>query len=224
VTARAKAMHQTSAIVHCDCGYTKLGGENVHTANTAERNVAQDKAPKPAEMVDSVHTANYANTAERNVAQDKAPKPVEMVDYVHIVAEMVSFAGYNFAGYYHDASKWLVAIDDEHEAQYHALQMQTIMDEVEKLDNTGIMTMIQNLLHLNQLSPMIMANMVYSDKYQSKDNHPGKSFYLMERPISNIILTGTPIEEHVERFMTDEDKKALPIRNTAKIGPKWSNK
>jgi hypothetical protein len=46
----------------------------------------------------------------------------------------------------------------------------------------------------------------------------------MERPISNVILTGTPIEEHVERFMTVEDKKALPIRNTAKIGLKWSNK
>jgi hypothetical protein len=70
---------------------------------------------------------------------------------------------------------------------------------------------------------MIMANMVYSDKYQSKDNHPGQSFYLMERPISNVILTGTPIEEHVERFMTNEDKKALPIRNS-KIGLKWSNK
>jgi hypothetical protein len=210
-TARAKAMHRTSAIVHCDCGYPKSGGENVHTANTAERNVAQDKAPKPAEMVGSVHTAK---TAERNVAQDEAPKPAEIVD----------FAGYNFAGYYHDASKRLNAIIDDHGSQCHALQMQTIMDEVDKLDNNERMTMIQNLLHLNQVSPIIMANMVYSDKYQSKDNHPGQSFYLMERPISNVILTGTPIEEHVERFMTDEDKKALPIRNTAKIGPKWPNK
>jgi hypothetical protein len=46
--------------------------------------------------------------------------------------------------------------------------------------------------------------MVYSDKYQSKDNHPGQSFYLMERPISNVILTGTPIEEHVERDALSE--------------------
>jgi hypothetical protein len=102
---------------------------------------------------------------------------------------MVGFAGYNFAGYYHDASKRLAAVVDDHEAQYHALQMQTIIYEVEKLDNTERMTMIQNLLHLNQISPMVMANTVYSDKHQSKDNHPGQSFYLMERPIPmNVLL------------------------------------
>jgi hypothetical protein len=28
---------------------------------------------------ENVHTANIANTAKRNVAQDKAPKPAEMV-------------------------------------------------------------------------------------------------------------------------------------------------
>jgi hypothetical protein len=37
-------------------------------------------------------------------------------------------------------------------------------------------------------------------------------------------MTGTPIEEHIERFMTNEDRKALPIRNDTKIGLKWSNK
>jgi hypothetical protein len=63
-----------------------------------------------------------------------------------------------------------------------------------------------NLLQ-RRIEPMIMANMVYSDKYQSKDNHPGQSFYLMERPISSVILSGTPIEEHVERIMMDMHNK-----------------
>jgi hypothetical protein len=246
-------MHQVSAIVHCDFGHTKSGGENVHTAkrnvpqdealkpaemvdfihtaNTAKRNVTQDEAVKPAEVVDFVHTAN---TKKRNVTQDEAMKPTEMVDFVHIAdtakrnktqdealkpSEMI-----DFAGYYHDASQRLAAVVDDHEARYHALQLQTIMDEMGQLNNTERMIMIQNMMHLNQVPPMVLANMVYSDKYQSTDNHPGQSFYLMERPISNVILTGTPIEEKVERIMTHDDKNLLPMRKTAKIGPKWSNK
>jgi hypothetical protein len=69
-----------------------------------------------------------------------------------------------------------------------------------------------------------MANMDYFDKYQSTDNHPGQSFYIMEIPISNVVLTGTPIEEHVERIMTDADKNLLPKGKTAIKRPEWSNK
>jgi transcriptional regulator of acetoin/glycerol metabolism len=72
----------------------------VHTANTAERNIAQDEALKPAEMIDFERTAN---TAKRIVTQDKAPKP--------LLSCKGDFAGYDFAGYYLDASKQLVAIE-----------------------------------------------------------------------------------------------------------------
>jgi hypothetical protein len=74
-TARAKVMHQASAIVHCDYGHTKSGGENVHTANTAKRNVTQDEAMKPAEMVDldgrilrpPEYQENYVDSEDENV-------------------------------------------------------------------------------------------------------------------------------------------------------------
>jgi hypothetical protein len=54
---------------------------------------------------------------------------------------------------------------------------------------------------------MVMANMDYFDEYQSMDNHPEQSFYIMEVPISSVVLTGTPIEEYVEQIMMDMHNK-----------------
>jgi hypothetical protein len=145
-TARAKVMHQVSAIVHCDFGHTKSGGENahtakrnvtqdealkppetvdfVHTANTAKQNVTQDEALKPSKMVDFVHTAN---TAKRNVTQDEALKPAKMVDYakrnITLDEAMKPSKMIDFAGYYHNASQRLADVVDDHEARYRALQL-----------------------------------------------------------------------------------------------------
>jgi hypothetical protein len=50
---------------------------------------------------------------------------------------------------------------------------------------------------------MIVANMDYFDKYQRLDDHPGQSLETekwMETPISSVVLSGTPIEEHAERI------------------------
>jgi hypothetical protein len=52
----------------------KTENATAHTANTAERDVAQDEALKPAEMVDFVYTAN---TAKRNVTQMKPWSPLK---------------------------------------------------------------------------------------------------------------------------------------------------
>jgi hypothetical protein len=54
--------------------------------------------------------------------------------------------------------------------------VETIIDEVENMDGRERMAMVRNMIHLNQVPPMIVANMDYFDKYQRLDEHPGQSF------------------------------------------------
>ena len=84
--------------------------------------------------------------------------------------------------------------------------VETIIDEVENMGGTECVEMMRNMIHLNQVPPMIAANMDYFDKYQRLDEHPGQPYdtkIRMETPISSVVLSGTPIEEHVERIMVD---------------------
>jgi hypothetical protein len=183
--------------------------------HTAERNVTKDKALKPYEMIDFVHIAKrLCVLAKRNLTQDEAMKSSEMVDSAKQKMQDANMKPYEMtdsARYYHDASQRIATGVDDHDALYHALQLQTIIDEMGQLDSTERMIMMQNMMHLNQVPSMVMANMDYFDKYQSTNNHPGQSFYIMERPISNVVLTRTPIEEHVQRIMSDDDKNLPPI-------------
>jgi hypothetical protein len=94
--------------------------------------------------------------------------------------------------------------------------VETIIDEVENMGGTERVAMMRNVIHLKQVPPMIVANMDYFDKYQRLDEHPGQSYdtkIRMETSISSVVLSGTPIEEHVERItmnMLVEHPHALP--------------
>jgi hypothetical protein len=44
--------------------------------------------------------------------------------------------------------------------------VQTIIDEVENMEGTERLAMMRNMIHLNQVPPMIVANMDDFDKYQ----------------------------------------------------------
>ena len=146
---------RVDTIVHCDCGFPTSGGENVHNAKTADRNVAQDEALK------SIHTAktaarnvtqdetpkpgiHTAKTAARNVAQDEAPKPADNVHSANTVeknvtqdealkpADIVDFAGYNLAGCYRDASKRLRHTEADNVHTANTVKRNVTQDEAPK--------------------------------------------------------------------------------------------
>ena len=61
----------------------------------------------------------------------------------------------------------------------HHDTMDTIIEEVGNLGGPERLQMMRNMMHLNQVSPLVMAGIDYFDKFQRKDEDQG-TYYATE--------------------------------------------
>ena len=74
------------------------------------------------------------------------------------------------------------------------------------MDGPMRLKMMRNMVHLNQVPPLVMAGIDYFDKFQRRDGNQGTYYATevkIETAITSTILSGTPIEKHVERITVD---------------------